>query len=353
MGPQCNKTFGCNKPIAAPGADLWKTTVPSTGEGNTKQVNGEQLYWCATCNHWNCHHTTNKHNKGFNAKKQKNKNNNKNPCCGDTAHLTKVSEGGSDGGGLLFEPSAWHVQIVDDIPVDCASNDKSTIESEMVDSDSNLFASNNSSNNDNTINAMDGINADLDSSQGSVSTTPSTRFCAMNEMDAPNSEHHDRWQDHHDSWLIAERTQYPPLFTPHSDKDNSDFTAPVDWLSDDATIALTATVDNFGKVVEEEEETAEPPRVSDTALEPNHGVARRAAAMALHQDTITAQREATDFTNIGPLPNMTNWFKDPVPTMDSVIQEMRNLCTTTATSSIFHVDNMTNILASEAVLLVA
>ncbi|KAL7574269.1 hypothetical protein ACA910_012518 [Epithemia clementina (nom. ined.)] len=75
-------------------------------------------------------------------------------------------------------------------------------------------------------------------------------------------EQHDRWQDHHDTWLIAECTQYPPLFTTHSDKANTDFNAPVDWFSDDATIVLTATVDNFGKVNEEEEETAETPHIS-------------------------------------------------------------------------------------------
>ncbi|KAL7574270.1 hypothetical protein ACA910_012519 [Epithemia clementina (nom. ined.)] len=39
--------------------------------------------------------------------------------------------------------------------------------------------------------------------------------------------------------------------------------------------------------------------------------------------------------------------------MDSITQEMRNLCTTTATSSMFDLDTISNISASEAALLVA
>ncbi|KAL7562636.1 hypothetical protein ACA910_002537 [Epithemia clementina (nom. ined.)] len=160
-------------------------------------------------------------------------------------------------------------------------------------------------------------------------------------LEAPVLERANRWQDHVDTWIMIERERFPPLFTPNSDDDNSNFTTLVDCLSDDSTLAFTATLDNFGKVSEGD----------NNISEPDHGVARRAAAMETHRDTIDAQcKKATDFTNIGPLPDMTNWHMDPVPTMDSTIQEMRNL-RITLTSSMFNIDAMTNISANKAVLL--
>ncbi|KAL7570166.1 hypothetical protein ACA910_020004 [Epithemia clementina (nom. ined.)] len=112
FGPPRNKNFGRTKPNATPAAEMWKKTGPGAGEPNMKRVNGEQWYWCATCNHWNRHPTTEKHVKGYNAKKNKNKYNNKISRRTDTAHLTEVAAEETIGqGGLSFEPSAWHVTI--------------------------------------------------------------------------------------------------------------------------------------------------------------------------------------------------------------------------------------------------
>ncbi|KAL7580851.1 hypothetical protein ACA910_001124 [Epithemia clementina (nom. ined.)] len=81
-------------------------------------------------------------------------------------------------------------------------------------------------------------------------------------------------------------------------------------------------------------------RGTQVETEPDHGVARRAAAMEQHQEEINRQRKATDFTNIGQMPNMEGWERDPVPTMEQVIQEMRDLYRSSGTRSMFHQDDL-------------